>query len=342
MQRQHSFLTCSFFVSDYNDPYTESPQDFLATEPEDIGQDIIFLTTQDDASLSEVTPEAVGEILNTQSTNPRKEYPVDTQSPSIGLDKEPPFTEDPLQTATFLSEHQESLFTHDTWDLIKKVSHPEAYLPAPEENPDTDDEESYLLSTASSMLYDVAPVENSTIPSTSVTLTDPEDHDSETESLDMFSISITYEADIDYFHQNESDLPVSQEDHTPEFHLELLTVTESSGQLENSTTEETSAIPASSHTEEGQVHATTLLPSFDYSTSTNRPTEEGPEEETAIPSPDEETAVSGTHSSIGVDNSTTAEEIHSSGSGEETVNPRFSYLTFKELLLFSCFCSHAY
>ncbi|KAM6910412.1 LOW QUALITY PROTEIN: brevican core protein [Xenentodon cancila] len=300
------------FRSDHG-PYTEPPQDFLPTEPEDIGQDIIFLTTQDDDNMSEATPEGPGEM----QTNSLTGGTVHTQSPTTGYDQDPLFTEDPLQFVTSLSEHQESLSIHDSWEVIKKVSYPDAHQPAPEENPDTDHEEPYLLSTASSKLQDLVALQSSTIPSTTVEtsgITDPtEDLKFETEILDMFSINVTYETDPDEVHEKESELPVSQEDYTPDSHLEATSVTESSGKE----LEEIPGMPASSHTEEGEDHVTIQLPSPDNITSVNHPTGERPREETAIPSPDEETLTSGTHSLIGVDNSETSAVMLTFDSGHD-------------------------
>ncbi|XP_061573345.1 brevican core protein [Cololabis saira] len=306
------------FRSDHG-PYTEPPQDFLPTEPEDIGQDIIFLTTQGDEHVSEATPGAAEEIQNTQQTDSLTEGTVDTQSPSTGYDQDPLFTEDP-QLLTSLPEHQENLTFHETWEIIKKVSFPDAYQPAPEENPDPDHEESYFPSTPSSNLHDLAALQNSTTPPTTVEtsdITDPtEDPTFGTEILDMFSINITYETDVEEDHERESDLPVSQEDYTPESRLEHTSVSDAPGEE----LEEIQVTPTSSHTEEGEDHVTAQMPFPDNSTSVNRPAGERSHEETAIPSPDEETLNSGNYSLIGVDISETSEVMLTSDPGHDATH----------------------
>ncbi|KAG8009781.1 Brevican core protein, partial [Nibea albiflora] len=124
----------------YNGPHTESPQDSLTTEPEDIGQDIVFLTNsaEEEVSLSDVTTKGGEEVLHAQTANPVEQGPVEAQSTTSGYDKEPLLTAHIHQSVTPPPEHQEHSTTEDTEELIEKDSYPESYQPAPEENPDTD------------------------------------------------------------------------------------------------------------------------------------------------------------------------------------------------------------
>ncbi|KAM8735488.1 brevican core protein isoform 3-T3 [Acanthopagrus schlegelii] len=124
------------FKSD-NGPYTESPQEFLATEPEDIGQDI-FLTNpaEEEFSPTKVTAKWVEEVQQAQTANPVKLGPVEAQSPTLGHDEEMLETVDLHQSVTPPSES-----TEDIVEVIEKASYPESYQPAPEENPHTEPEE---------------------------------------------------------------------------------------------------------------------------------------------------------------------------------------------------------
>ncbi|KAM4581347.1 brevican core protein [Odontesthes bonariensis] len=311
----HSRHDVYCFKSD-NGPYTESPQDFLATEPEDIGQDIIFLTTQGDVSQSDITPDRVEEVQRAQTANPVKQGPVDAQSPVRGY----AFTEDPAQSVTPLSEHQDSLSTKYAWELVKKASYPESYQPAPEENPETDHEQSHPTTTLK--LDAVVTLGDPTITTTDVGTSEStkptEDHVSETESMDIHFVNATSEADEIQVHQEESDLPVSQEDHTQDVHMEHSSVTESdvSGQPEEATTDTAEEISAdiSPHTQETYVHNTTMLPSFDNSTPEKHPTEEGSEEDTTNPLLHEETNNSTSQCLMGIEVLTTSEVVPTSDS----------------------------
>uniref|UniRef100_A0A3B4ZIS9 Brevican core protein-like n=1 Tax=Stegastes partitus TaxID=144197 RepID=A0A3B4ZIS9_9TELE len=243
----------------------------------DIGQDIVFFTNpaQEEVSLSVVTPSGVEEVQRAQMTNPVKQDPVETHSSTLGYDKEPLLTVDPPQSVTPLSEHQEHLPTKDTWTPIEKVIYPESFQPAAEENPNTDDEESHIHpATSPAADGEVTVDEDSTTTSTDATTLVDEDaveqeqHMFDTESPDTLDVNATSGADVyeqlnssSEAHQ-EGDLPVSQEDHTPDVHLEHASGTELvysstsydvSGQPEEASTataEEISMVTSSPHTEE--------------------------------------------------------------------------------------------
>ncbi|XP_049902622.1 brevican core protein [Epinephelus moara] len=314
----------------HNGPYTESPQDFLATEPEDIGQDIVFLTNpaeeeveeveEEGFSLSEVTAKEGEEVQHAQTANPVKQGPVEAHSPTLGYEKV-----DVHQTVTPPAEHQ-------VHEVIEKASYPESYQPAPEENTDTDHEESHTLPTTHPTADGVVTVsENSTLPTTDATASESgepsEHHISVTDSLDTPAVTATSGTDANELFSSspvapqEGDLPVLQEDHTPDDHLELASEVELvylstsydvSGQPEEASAgpvEEISAVTSSPHTEETDVHSTTLLPSFDNSTPESLPTEEA--------SGGEETQNTVTQSLAGVDTSSPSELVPTSDSGDD-------------------------
>lgn len=285
------------------------------------------------------------EVLRAQTANPVKQDPVNAQSPTLGYDKEPLLTVDLHQSVTPPSEHQEHLSTEDTRELVEKASYPDSYQPVPEESPDTDHEESHVLPTTSPTADSVVTaVEDSTLPTSDVTTSEsgepPEHHISETESLDTLAVNATSGADANELLDSspevpqEGDLPVLQEDHTPDVHLEHASETELvysstsydvSGQPEEAsagTVEEISEVTTSPHTEETDVHSTTLLPSFDNSTPENHPTEEESGEESASPPLDEETQNPVTESLVGMDFSATSELVPTSESGNNTVNTK--------------------
>ncbi|XP_022617739.1 brevican core protein-like [Seriola dumerili] len=325
------------FRSD-NGPYTESPQDFLTTEPEDIGQDIVFLTNpaQEEVSVSEVTAEGSEEVLHAQTVSPVRQVPVEAQAPTLCYDKEPLLTVDLHQSVTPPSEHQQPFSTKDTWEPVEKASYPESYQPAPEETPDTDHEESHVHSTPPPEADDAATTdEDSTSSPANVTMSESgepsETHISEinqeTETLDMLGVNATSGTDANELfnsssevHQ-EDELPVSQEDHTPEVHLEHASETELvysstsydvSGQPEEASAgpvEEVSTVTTSPHTEETDVHATTP--------PVNHPTGEESGEESADPPPDEETQDLVTQSLIGMDTSAISEVVPATDSGHD-------------------------
>ncbi|XP_015805439.3 brevican core protein isoform X1 [Nothobranchius furzeri] len=263
------------FKSD-NGAYTKSPHDFLATEPEDIGQDIVFSTTQEDVSVSDVTPEGAEVMQHAQTMNPVEK---DAENrPGFGT---PP------------SEHQETSFTKDTWELIKKSSFPDLLQPAPEDHPETDQEQSPVTTPE----LDAVTVEDTTDVTTSVGTELTEDPVPATESTGWSDAAS--ESDLAEEHQEEGHLPVSQEDHTTDVHSAHPSSTESViGTPEETITdvvEEILSVATSSHSDEMNVPSTTPpLPSFTSSTSETHPTEEASEEETTNPS-DEDTPDSSTH-----------------------------------------------
>ncbi|XP_037641309.1 brevican core protein [Sebastes umbrosus] len=335
------------FRSD-NGHYTESPQDFLATEPEDIGQDIVFLTIpaeEEEFRQTEATEKGVEEVQHAQTANPVKQSPVEAKPPTLSYDKESSLTIGVHQSVTPPSEHQEHVSTgEDTWEVIEKASYPESHQPAPEETPHTDPEEPHALPTnspkddASSAVTTTAD-EDSTLPTTDATTSESgepsEHHISVTESLGTPAVNATSGADVNELLSSspevpqEGDLPVLQEDHTQDDHLELPSEAELvysstsygvSGQPEEasaSSVEEMSAVTPSPHAEETDVHPTTQLPSFDNSTPENHPTEEESGEESVNPLLDEETQNSVTQSLVGMDVFATSELVPTSDSGLE-------------------------
>uniref|UniRef100_A0A1A8DNY4 Brevican n=1 Tax=Nothobranchius kadleci TaxID=1051664 RepID=A0A1A8DNY4_NOTKA len=263
------------FKSD-NGAYTKSPHDFLATEPEDIGQDIVFSTTQEDVSVSDVAPEGAEVMQHAQTMNPVEK---DAENrPGFGT---PP------------SEHQETSFTKDTWELIKKSSFPDLLQPAPEDHPEMDQEQSPVTTPE----LDAVTVEDTTDVTTSEGTELTEDPVPATESTGWSDVAS--ESDLAEEHQEEGHLPVSQEDHTTDVHSAHPSSTESViGTPEETITdvvEEILSVATSSHSDEMNVPSTTPpLPSFTSSTSETHPTEEASEEETTNPS-DEDTPDSSTH-----------------------------------------------
>ncbi|XP_044213902.1 brevican core protein isoform X1 [Thunnus albacares] len=311
------------FRSD-NSPHTESPQDFLATEPEDIGQDIVFLSnpTQEEVSLSGVTAKGGEELLEAWTANPVKQGFVKDQFSTLVYDKRLLVTADFHESVTQPSQYQETLSTKDTWEPVQKASYPESYQPAPEENLDADHNESHTQPTSSPETDDV-PTTNGTTSETG----EPSEHhvfenNQITESLDTIVVNATSGADVNELinsssevHQ-ETDLPTSQEDHTPVVDLEHTSETESvhlstsynvTGQPEEASTantEEMSVMTTSPHTEEPDVLSTTVLPSFDNSTPESHPVEEESGEESATP--DEETQNTVTLSLVAMETSSTS------------------------------------
>ncbi|XP_075937238.1 brevican core protein [Anarhichas minor] len=299
------------FRSD-NAAYTESPQDFLATEPEDIGQDIVFSTNpaeEEEFIQSEATAKEGDEVYHAQTANPVKREPVEAQPPTLRYDKEPLLTTDLHQTVTPPSEHQEHVSTaEDTWEVIEKAIIPESHHPAPEENPDH--EESHALPTTSPKTDGVVTVdEDSTSPTTDSTSPESEEpserHISVTESPDTPAVNATSGTDANELLSSspqvpqEGELPVSQEDHTPDVHLEL----SSEAELVYSST----SYGVSGQPEEASAG------SVEEITPENHPTEEESGEESVNPLLDEEDSVS--PSLVGMETTAIAELVPSSDSG---------------------------
>lgn len=272
-----------FFFSGDNGPYTESPQDFQATEPEDIGQDIVFIPNQveKELSMSEVMAKGGEEVVHTQTATPVKQGPVEAQSPTLDHEQELPLAEDLQHSTTPQSESLEHSSTVDTLELIERASYPESYQPAPEENPHIDheqdqDQESHLLLTASLDAGDQETDDEESISSTtdgamSASGENSEHHPSATDSLDtvgLNAVSATEASELPSSSQEvpqEGDLPVVQEDPTPDAPLEhvseadlvhLGTSHDAAVQVEEASTgsdEETSTLTTSPDTEEPDV-----------------------------------------------------------------------------------------
>lgn len=283
-----------------NGPYTESPQDALATEPEDIGQDIVFQATQDDASLSEVAPEGREEMQHPQTANPVNQHP-----------------EIPSQTSTPLSDHEETFSTSENWELIKKESYPDSYQPAPKETPNKDHQESLVFLT-SSPNFDAGTNENTT-PVTYITASETvmptEGHTPETVSLDWLSVNVTSEGDVEEIHHEENDLPVSQEDYTTDVSSGPFSVTESAASVapeENAThtVVQISAETTSPQNEEVDVPSTSMFPALAES-STEEISGEGTSD-----AQEEETKDSVTPDFMGIDILSTSVMVPTSDSGK--------------------------
>ncbi|KAM9309964.1 brevican core protein [Pholidichthys leucotaenia] len=259
----HSRHDVYCFRSD-NGLYTESPQDYFATDPEDIGQDIVFFTnlTQEEVSLSEVTAEEAEEVQRAQTANPVKQSPMDTESPTLDYNEEQLFTAGLPQSVTPLSEHQEHSLTKHTWEQEEEEdTHRASY--DPETN--THHEEIHLFPTLKvDGDYVTAPPSENSEPT--------QHHASNAENL---VASTTSGSDLN----EESELPVVQEDHSSYVQTDHILVTELvytstfydvSGQPEEAST---SIFHGTSHvtTEETDVYSTTMLPE-------DHPTEEETEE----------------------------------------------------------------
>ncbi|XP_068179802.1 brevican core protein [Antennarius striatus] len=158
-------------------PYTDSPQDFVATEPEDIGQDVIFFTDAAE-EFTKVTEEE-GEWSQTAS-------PVESLSPAHDVE------------TSWTSENQERLSIEDTWEPVEKARYPESHQPAPEEHPHVDP----------------PPTAEGILPTTDEPTS--EFHLSLTESPEASRLSVTSGATELLRSSSEvpQDLPVLQEDHT--------------------------------------------------------------------------------------------------------------------------------
>ncbi|KAM4735775.1 brevican core protein isoform 2-T2 [Anableps anableps] len=283
-----------------NSPYTESPQDILATEPEDIGQDIVFQATQEDASLSEVTLEGRGEFQHPQGTNPAN------QDPEI-----------PSQTLTPLSDHEETFATRESWELIKNESYPDSYQPAPKETPNKDNQESFVYQTTSPK-SDAITNEIPTTPISYITASESmgptEGHIPETMSLDWLAVNVTSEGDVEEIHHEESDLPVSQEDYTTDVPSGHVSVTEPAVSVipeenANRTVVQIPAVTTSPQNED--VDVPSMFPSF----STAESSAEEVSGEGTSESLDEETKDSVTLSLVEMSTSSTSVVIPTSDSG---------------------------
>ncbi|XP_067366348.1 brevican core protein [Channa argus] len=300
-----------------NSPYTESPQDFLATEPEDIGQDIVFSTNP---TQEEVTAKGGEEVQHAHTVNPVKQDPVEDQSSTLCYDNDPLLSVD-LHSITPPPDRQELVSKH-TWEKTEKARYTESYQPTPEQTPDTDHEESHIFITTSPKTFSAVTVKESTSPKTDGSLEPSELHVSDNETLDKIEVNATSVPNADELLNNsselyrEGDLPVFQEDTTPEVTFEHTSETEliySSTPYdvpqhpeEHSTGVVTMVygVSNSPHTEEADVQA---------STPESHPTEEESGEESA--SPDEEIHNFVTPTLVGMDTYATSELVPITVSG---------------------------
>lgn len=330
-------LPTHFFFSGDNGPYTESPQDFHATEPEDIGQDIIFIPSQveKELSMSEVMAKGGEEVVHTQTATPVKQGPMEAQSPTLGHEQEPPLEEGLQHSTTPQSESLEHSSTVDTLDLIERASYPESYQPAPEENPHIDheqDQESHLLLTASPDAGNQETVDEESISSTSdgamsAGVENSEHHPSATDSLNTAGLNAASATEASELPSSspevprESDLPVVQEDPTPDAPLEHVseadlvhsrTSHDAAVQVEEASTssdEETSALTASPDTEEPDVPTPPPAPVDDSGHS------EDSGEESASQPLDKDTQSAVTEHVDGLDATSVRELVPTSDSG---------------------------
>ncbi|XP_078108182.1 uncharacterized protein LOC144519136 [Sander vitreus] len=282
------------------------------------------------------------EVQRARMANPVQQSHMEAQAVTLSYDKQP-FTVDIRESVTPPSEHQEHFPTEkSTWEVIEKASHIlHNYQPASEEHPDADHEESHTFPTTSPKADGVLTVdEDSTLPTNDATIpasTEPSEHHiSVTESLGTTAVNATSGADANKLLSSspevpqEGDLPLLQEDHTTDAHLDLTseaqhvyssTSYEVSGQPEEASAgsaEEISAVTSSPHTEETDVYSTTpLLPSFDHSTPENHQAEEESGEESVNLLLYEATQTSVTQSLVGMDTSAPSELAPRSGSGSD-------------------------
>ncbi|KAF7664036.1 hypothetical protein LDENG_00189980 [Lucifuga dentata] len=281
------------FRSD-NGPYTESPQDFLATEPEDIGQDIVSQTLHEEVRLSEVTAQEGDETPPVPEDHGVKQNHVEGQASTASYDKELLLTMDLHQSPTPTSDLKEHVSATDVWEPMEKVIYPEFHQPASEASPDTNhqvsaQEECHESPTSPPEMDDGVTVETSSFPTTVEPATSESEEASEvheTETPATPSVKTTSGAAASEALENSpeaSDGPLSHEDHTLRVHLEHTETGDVSGKPEETSTggveESESAVAISPHDKEPDIHSTTPLSYFDISTPENHPTEEEEEEE---------------------------------------------------------------
>uniref|UniRef100_A0A667ZGD4 Brevican n=1 Tax=Myripristis murdjan TaxID=586833 RepID=A0A667ZGD4_9TELE len=304
----YCFRSKKAFPNRNNSPHTESPLDFLATEPEDIGQDIVSLTNpMQEVGVSEVTVQGGLQGQGAQTAIPVseghgvKQSPAEGHTPTVGYYTELPFTVDPHEPVTPPSQHGEPTSTKDIWEPVEEVRYPESYQPAPEGDPDISNpvsshEEPHESPTSSP--------EISTVGEEPTLLTEDNEQETDASGFNATSVADTDETleNFPHVHQ-ETDAPVSQEDHNIDIHLENATETELvypsvsyevSGRPEEASAggvEETSVVATSPHDDEADIRSTTVFPYFENTTPQNPQTEDDSGEETANPLPDEDTNV---------------------------------------------------
>ena len=257
-------------------PYTQSTQDFLATEPEDL--DFLAHRAQEPVTL-DVRAEVNEELQRAHTVRPVKQLPVEAPAQTLCYDKEPLLTVDLHQPVTPQPEPQQPAPTEDPWELVEKAGYPESYHPAPDQNPQTDHEDSPSSSSAVGI---VTTDEDSTLPPADRTVsvsgepseTRTSENNQENQTLETQSVTATSGAVAKELLSNstavhqERERPLSQEDHTPYVHSEHISGTElvhsSTSYLVSGPTEETSpgndeeesAVTTSLHAEETEVHST--------------------------------------------------------------------------------------
>ncbi|CAJ1063096.1 brevican core protein [Xyrichtys novacula] len=262
------------FRSDHG-AFTDAPHDFLATEPEDIGQDVVFLTNpaSEEFSLSEETEKEGEEVQRAQTVSPLKEGPVGAQPITVSYDERSAPTEGTHESTSPTTGHQEDPEEpedlQDTVEVIERANYPESYLPAPEDPPDTDHEDHHGPPTVSP---NTEPTDHEDRTSTSADETTPADRetsdpldpqdpqDPQTESPDRTTSDPDLESST--VAPQDGDLPVLQEDHTPDMNLdhdsETATPHEGPEQTEETgAAEETSTRTPSANTEEGGLQSRT-------------------------------------------------------------------------------------
>ncbi|XP_065814152.1 brevican core protein isoform X2 [Labrus bergylta] len=122
--------------------YTESPQERLTTEPEDLGQDVIFFTNpaREEFSLSDGMVRGGQEVQRAQTVSPLKQGPHDASPILFGYDNKPTLTIDLHHFVTPTPEHLQYLT--DTFGIIETneqspEDNPETNQTSPDDNPET-------------------------------------------------------------------------------------------------------------------------------------------------------------------------------------------------------------
>ncbi|XP_053288176.1 brevican core protein [Pleuronectes platessa] len=206
-------------------PYTESTQDFMATEPEDI--DFLTNRVQEPVTL-DVTVEVNEELQHVHTVRSVKHVPEEALSQTLCYDKEPLLPVDLHPSFTPQPELQQPAPTEEP---VEKVGYPESYHPAPDQHPQTHHEDPHASSSA---VGTVTTDEDSTVPTAEGTEsgsrepseTRPPENNQENQTLETQSATATSGAvakellsSSTAVHQ-ERERPTSQEDHTPYVHLE--------------------------------------------------------------------------------------------------------------------------
>ncbi|XP_060905376.1 brevican core protein [Labrus mixtus] len=138
---EHTLHDVYCFRGDHG-AYTESPQERLTTEPEDLGQDVIFFTypAREEFSLSDGMVRGGQEVQRAQTVSPLKQGPHDASPILFGYDNKPTLTIDLHHFVTPTPEHRQYL--KDTFGIIETneqspEDNPETNQTSPEDNPET-------------------------------------------------------------------------------------------------------------------------------------------------------------------------------------------------------------